>query len=331
MSVRAPVGALNVADHAYGIGRGLAAIRPHRATDPRYLWWALHAAVDGLHAIATGSTYPAITAQEVGGLAIATHPAERQRAIADYLDREMARIDALIENKQRLVELYQSRSWRYLLTLIDDNRAPLLPIRRVLEFITDGPFGSAFSSNDYSEEGAAVVRLGNIGFGEYRYEDQAYIPMSLYQEFPRCHVATGDVLIAGLGDANNHAGRACVAPDLGPAMVKGKCFCARVDRSRAIPEYVSWLLSSPLGAELVGAFGQGSTRTMINLEVIKALDVPMPSLGAQLAIVEAFGVERARSRTAAEFARRQVALLSEKRQAVITAAVNGHIPIPGAA
>ena len=36
-------------------------------------------------------------------------PLEEQRAIADYLDRETARIDTLIEEQQRLIEMLRER------------------------------------------------------------------------------------------------------------------------------------------------------------------------------------------------------------------------------
>ena len=43
ISVRAPVGAMNWADRAYGIGRGLMAVRPLPGTDVRFLWWLIDA------------------------------------------------------------------------------------------------------------------------------------------------------------------------------------------------------------------------------------------------------------------------------------------------
>src|ERR1700676_900166 len=41
LSVRAPVGALNVTDRPYGIGRGLASIRA-RGSDSQFVWWWFH-------------------------------------------------------------------------------------------------------------------------------------------------------------------------------------------------------------------------------------------------------------------------------------------------
>lgn len=70
LSIRAPVGALNLADRHYGIGRGLCAIRGRDLLDLRYTWWAAVAATPSLEAVATGSTYPAVTADDVGSLKV---------------------------------------------------------------------------------------------------------------------------------------------------------------------------------------------------------------------------------------------------------------------
>jgi type I restriction enzyme S subunit len=96
LSVRAPVGALNIADRQYGIGRGLAALRPV-GVDARFARWSLHAVVNQLRASATGSTFEAITADDVGSPVIPIPAPSDQREIADFLDAETARIDALIE------------------------------------------------------------------------------------------------------------------------------------------------------------------------------------------------------------------------------------------
>src|SRR3546814_10942721 len=112
---------------------------------------------------------------------------------------------------------------------------PSAPLRRALKSINDGPFGSSLTSSHYSTTGARVVRLGNIGAGVFKDDDQAFVPLAHYERLSRHRVRQGDLLIAGLGDARNHVGRACVAPDLGPAMVKADCYFARVDPRRALP------------------------------------------------------------------------------------------------
>jgi type I restriction enzyme S subunit len=173
-----------------------------------------------------------------------------------------------------------------------------------------------------------VVRLGNIGMAHFDGTPAARIPMTLYTSFLRHRVEAGDLLIAGLGDEGRHAGRACLAPDLGPAMVKGKCFCARVDEGLADPRYLALYLSSYLGAQEVALVSHGSGRVMINVEIAKALPVILPAMARQREIVDKTRAEQERANRAGALLDRQVDLLLERRQALITAAVTGQLEIP---
>jgi type I restriction enzyme S subunit len=300
--------------------------------DTDWLYWALKAATPYIEELAHGIIGMVhITRDKLGRVLIPVPAASEQRAIAEYLDHETAEIDALIEKKAKLIALIEARTWAHFVGLVERSDAKSVQLRRAFTFLTDGPFGSAFTSADYSDDGAVVVRLGNIGFGVYRDVDQKYVPVSLYGSFLRHKVLPGDLLIAGLGDAVNHAGRACVAPNLGPAMVKGKCFCAHVNRKVARADYLALLLSSALGAQLMGSAGRGSTRTMINLDIVKSVLVPLPTPDAQQAIVRSSREVKRRNDLIVKALTRQVTLLRERREALITAAVTGVLEIPEAA
>lgn len=294
-----------------------------------YLYWALQGFKTELDAQATGAIQQYLSRDDFRQLRLPIPPVDQQRLIAAFLDAETARIDALIAKKRRLVELLDSRHWAVLSK--DVASSTRVPLRRALVTMNDGPFGSAFSSADYSEEGVAVVRLGNIGFAEWRGSDLAHIPYDRFDEFMRHRVREGDLLMAGLGDANNHAGRACVAPDLGPAIVKGKCFCGRIDRSRAVPEFLAMVLSSPDGAQAISVEARGSTRSMINLDIMKAVQVPLPAVEVQQQIVRRVGEVWAKAAKVRQRLDRQMSLLAEHRQALITAAVTGELAVPGVA
>ncbi|MCD7052165.1 restriction endonuclease subunit S [Rhodococcus sp. BH2-1] len=102
LSVRAPVGAVNIADQMYGIGRGLCAVR---ASTPvrEYLWWYLQSQTSALRAVATGSTFEAVSSADVGSLEVPVLASEQMSAIAGFLDRETAKIDALIAKQEQLI------------------------------------------------------------------------------------------------------------------------------------------------------------------------------------------------------------------------------------
>jgi type I restriction enzyme S subunit len=266
-----------------------------------------------------------ITREDFEGMPVPVPSLDEQQVIADFLDRETARIEALISKRRNLLRLLGERLWHGFVARVQVSSPPLVPLRRALISMIDGPFGSAFKADSYSDSGARVVRLGNIGYAQYRGESEAFIPLDLYGSLERYRVLEGDLLIASLGDEGNHAGRACVAPDLGLAIVKGKCLRARVDGRRAIAEYLALVLSSPLGAQAVALSTRGSTRTMVNVDVMKNVSVPLPSMGEQRAIVEWTRGYRARVGAARSRLDRQVGLLEERRQALISAAVTGRM------
>ena len=108
VSVRAPVGAVTVADRDYGIGRGLNAVRAEKI-DPTYLIWLLRNSTGYLNSIATGSTFAAITSSDVASVGVPITPLDEQRQIAEYLDRETGKIDELITKQEQLVELLGAR------------------------------------------------------------------------------------------------------------------------------------------------------------------------------------------------------------------------------
>ena len=110
VSVRAPVGALNIADQEYGIGRGLCAIRPRtNQLERHYARYLLEVIRTELHVVATGSTYDAVTVDEVSNLTCVVPPLSEQVQIANFLDRKTRQIDELIRIKERRIELLQEQ------------------------------------------------------------------------------------------------------------------------------------------------------------------------------------------------------------------------------
>ncbi|WP_200263027.1 restriction endonuclease subunit S [Streptomyces sp. HSG2] len=168
-------------------------------------------------------------------------------------------------------------------------------LRRFINEIVDGPFGSALTSSHYADDGARVIRLGNVGSSAFRDEDAAFISLDYFGDLKRHEVKPGDLLIAGLGDENHPVGRACVAPEgISPAIVKADCFRARLDESRLTHRYAAWALSSSLVAQQVRTMVRGSTRPRINLEVAREITIPAPSIEEQLRIADFLDAETAR-------------------------------------
>ena len=87
ISVRAPIGALNIANCECCIGRGLAALTVNEdICAQEYLWHALSGKVDELNSKGTGSTFKAINKKTLSETEIPLPPIDEQRKIAAVLD-----------------------------------------------------------------------------------------------------------------------------------------------------------------------------------------------------------------------------------------------------
>lgn len=327
ISVRAPVGALNIADRSFGIGRGLAAVRAVKC-DRRFLWWWFHTQVDLLDSESTGTTFKAIVAADLRNLEFPSIGLDEQRAIANYLDQETAQTEALVAKQEEFIGLLRERRdavWAAGLERATEQRR-LVPLRRVITSIVDGPFGSSLTSAHYADSGTRVIRLGNIGTNTFRAHDEAFIPNSYAEKLSGHDVRPGDVVIAGLGDETWPLGRAAVVPNIGPAIVKADCFRAR-PAADVSGRYLAWALSAPQTRSQVALMARGSTRKRINTSIARAIEIPVPSLERQNSILEASVTELSRVDTLIARAEEHIALAKERRAAVITAAVTGQFNV----
>jgi type I restriction enzyme S subunit len=103
ISVRAPVGDLNLADQKYCIGRGLAAIRLKNNVDPFFLFNCLNFFKNQILTYGTGSTFKAITKEILENFKIPLPPLPEQQEIAEILQT----IDQKIEIEKKKKELYE--------------------------------------------------------------------------------------------------------------------------------------------------------------------------------------------------------------------------------
>ncbi|WP_282703433.1 restriction endonuclease subunit S [Streptomyces sp. CC219B] len=183
--------------------------------------------------------------------------------------------------------------------------------------ITDGPFGSNLASRHYTESGARVLRLQNIGDGEFR-DEHAYISMDHFEQLTAHEVLPGDLVIASLGD---NLPRACIIPEgLGPAIVKADCI-----RFRAHAEIsTQWLLCSlisPATKRHAAASLRGIGRARLGLNGIRSLPVPVPPAAEQRRIADALTERLARLEKIARRTAKARAYVTALRKEVLLNAV----------
>ena len=93
------------------VSTGFAVLTPTGSIDSRYLGWLAQSdvVIEEVVARSVGVSYPAINPSDIGTIRVPLPPLPYQLAIADYLDRETARIDALIKMINQQTSLLAER------------------------------------------------------------------------------------------------------------------------------------------------------------------------------------------------------------------------------
>ncbi|WP_341956135.1 hypothetical protein [Microbacterium sp. LWH13-1.2] len=247
-----------------------------------------------------------------------------QQRIADYLDRETGEIDAMIKKMDELsrqLEVRRDAVWgTEFEAAIEAGSAVRLSL--LIDSIADGPFGSSLTSSHYSEDGARVIRLGNLGINAFRDDDKAFIPLAYAEKLSSHTVIPGDVVVAGLGDERMPLGRAAVLPDIGPAIVKADCYRVRPNEL-VRSSYLAWALSAPQSRDQFKLLSRGTTRARLNTKVVQEVRLPLISAEQQDQLVERQALLTSKIDAMLAKVAALKSLLTERRAALITDVVTG--------
>ena len=149
--------------------------------------------------------------------------------------------------------------------------------------ITDGPFGANLKTAHYVETpGYRVVRLQNIGRGQFREEHRSFIDKDRFARLSKHWVFSGDLVVAGLVDPFV---RSCVVPDdLGPALVKADCYRFKVHPAFS-SRFALYYLNSPMCQRFAAVHHHGMTLVRIGLGNFRLIPIPVPPVDEQHRIV----------------------------------------------
>ena len=278
-------------------------------------------------------------------------PLPEQTAIVYYLDHADELIHRYVRGKQKLIRLLEEEKQAIIHRAVTRGLDPnvhlkpsgvewlgdvpvhweVMPLRRVAISRCDGPFGSGLKSSHYTDQGIRVVRLQNIGHAQFNNSDSAFIAPSHYATLGDHTVEPEDLLIAGLGDENHPAGRACVAPSfIVPAMVKADCFRFRLLRQRINPAFAALQLTATAG-DASSLLSTGATRQRTNLQATAARPIAVPPIEEQSSIVRYLDKAIAAIDTAISHTHCQIELLQEYCTRLIADVVTGKLDVRGAA
>ena len=313
------------------VSTGFAVVRPEDDLRSDYAAYALRAPyfVERVVANSKGVSFPAINESEMATYEVATPPSNEQRAIAAFLDRETAKVDALVVKKERLIELLHEQ--RIALIEAAVASAPISPETRLGYYVDLLP-GYAFPSNEFSHDSDDVrlLRGVNISPDGIRWDDTVLWPLSESKRYANYQLRQGD-LVFGMD-------RPWISTGIRVAEVTGadipSLLLQRAARLRARPGLSQRFLKLVLGSPQFQAYFEpiltGISVPHVSPEQILSFRIRLPTLEAQEALSHRVESELLRTRSMCDVLRESISRVNELRTALISAAVTGKIDVRGA-
>lgn len=256
-------------------------------------------------------------------------PIEEQRAIADYLDRETASIDTLIEEQQSLIEMLREQR----AAVVDAALAPVsswtrTTLKHLLSGIDQGvsPQAEAGFADEPGTWG--VLKTGCVNRGVFRPEEHKRLPSDFTFDLAIA-VEVGDVIVSRASGSPDLVGSAAIVERLDYQLIlSDKLFRLRPKQS-VDPRFLVWSLNSGQYRVQVGRAISGAEGLANNLPLAKlrAFEMHHPSLEEQRRIAAHLDEQTTKIDMLIEETERLTELARERRAALITAAVTGQIDI----
>lgn len=280
LSVRAPIGAVNIANETCCIGRGLAALTACDNVDAKFLYYAIKSKHDELNAKGTGSTFKAINKKALHETQIPLPVLAEQKNVVSILDnvsglaalrkRQIMQLDLLA--KSRFIEMFgdpvtNPKSW------------PVHQLSEYIQFMTSGSRGWARYFTDRGEYFITIKNVKNcrISLGEVQ-----HVTPPNNAEAKRTKVQEGDLLISITADLGRTGVISKEIAEHG-GYINQHLTCIRLCNTALDPLYVAYYMESDAGKEQFRAKNQSAVKAGLNFNSINSLRLLVPPLEQQKA------------------------------------------------
>ncbi|EPC3544757.1 restriction endonuclease subunit S [Aeromonas hydrophila] len=285
---------------------------------------------------------PGLSAEALLNLQIALPSEPECESIAAFLDYETARIDRLIAQQQRLIELLKEKRQAVISHAVTKGLNPDVPMKYSgVEWLGQVPehwvvarlkqvieSGSSISygivqPGDALDEGVPFIQTTNISQGKLALEALPKTSKSIEESYPRSRLNGGEVILG----IRASIGAAYVVPEelKGANLSRG---VARIQPSDLISsEFLVWFFQTNAVEQYWGLNKQGSTFSEVSIETVRELSVVIPSDKEQLEICSYVQSISSKFKSLIDSAEMQNKLLIERRTALISAAVTGKIDL----
>lgn len=320
--------------------QSMAAIVPRSDVDAVFLRWWLHCQYNRIRGLAGDEQRDGLNLEMVGSIPCPIPTITEQHAIASFLDRETARIDALIEKKQRQIELLQEKRAALISHAVTKGLDPsvkmkdsgiewlgevpehwvIVAVKRIARKIQTGCTPPT-AQTQYYENGTVPW------FGPGSFQDQITLsnPVKFIHEDA---VAEGvarlfesnSIMIVTIGATIGKVGLI-----VEPASSNQQITAITPNQKKAIGRFLAYQMKTFENA--LRAIAPSTTLPIIDQQEVGAVPCALPPLSEQRKIVEYVDSSSDEIDLLAVKVRTSIDMLREYRTALISAAVTGKIDV----
>jgi type I restriction enzyme, S subunit len=289
----------------------------------------------------TSTALPSMTKSALGSHLVTRPSLAEQTQIAAFLDRETAKIDELVAQQRRLMDLLKEKRQAVISHAVTQGlnpQAPMKPsgiewlgdvpahwevsrVKSVSTFTTSGPRGW---SDRVGDEGALFIQSGDLNQSlGVVFSGAKRVSVADDAEAARTILRDGDVVVCITGAKTGNVAVCSRVPE--DAYVN-QHLCLIRPSQKIHSLYLGILLKCDLGQTYFD-FSQYGLKQGLSLEDVREAPVLRPPLSEQSAIIEYVSNETAKFDTLTTEAQRAIDLLQERRTGLISAAVTGQIDV----
>lgn len=267
ISVRAPIGALNIADTECCIGRGLAALTVNpELCNQKYLWYGLDNKVEELNSKGTGSTFKAISKNILYEAEIPLPPIIEQVKISAILDKVSSLITLRKQQHAKLDELVKARFLEMFGDPVTNPRdLDVVSLSKIAEFYN----GLTYTPSDVSKDGTIVLRSSNIQNGMLDFNDTVRVSCTIKNKYM---VQENDILMCSRNGSARLVGKVAPISNISEPM----CFGAfmMIVRSKYAPYLLTYFRTDAFREQI--KTGATTTINQITVQMLGNVYLPIP-------------------------------------------------------
>lgn len=328
------------------VSTGFAVLRPKPGLSPRFL--AYLAKSDEfcaeVESRSVGVSYPAIGPHEISRINVPVPPERIQNRIADFLDRETAEIDDLIEKQERLIALLEEKRQAFISHAVTKGLDPTVPMKDSgIPWIGMIPahwqqarlkrhwkvLDCKHITAEFQDEGYPLASIGEVQSWRVNLSNAKrtsgvfFVQLTEGGRKPR----PNDIILS----RNATVGQTALVDADHPEFALGQdvCLIRGLRPSVEGSHFLMFLFRSSVIQQQLEELMIGATIRRINVEAVRNLSITIPPLLELPKIVEALNAASEQQANLVNTANRAKDVLLERRAALISAAVTGKIDVTG--